>query len=134
MVGGKEYYDRVREEVVEEVEEALRRLREIDGEIEEILKEIRGLNPVRGSLVYKWVRNKVGRKYWYWYLHIHTSTGTRSIYIGKWVPDSLMAGLKDRARLRYLQRRLKSLRMERRGVIERLKNTLNIIAGSLEYA
>ena len=43
------------------------------GREQEILREINRIagkaKPIRGTLVYKWVKNKAGRRYWY-YLHI----------------------------------------------------------------
>ena len=130
----EERYKVIKEMVMEELDETFKRIAEIDKEIDAILKEIRSLNPARGSLVYKWVKNKVGKKYWYWYLHLHTTEGTRSIYIGHWVPEGLMAGFRDRARLRYLQRKLKALRKERERLIEITKLRLKGIVEGLVYA
>ena len=114
------------EYLVHRLEEFFEEIEKVDSEIEKVLKEIRSLEPERGTLVYKWVLNKVGKKYWYWYLHINTSQGLKSIYIGKYVPQGLIKKLEDKRKLRYLQQRLRDLRRERKSIIERYINVMRI--------
>jgi len=73
-------------------------------------------------LVYKWVLNKIGKKYWYWYLHVKQNGRTRSIYIGKEVPENIIRGIAARKKVRELERQLKEV-AERRLEIERLVAT-----------
>ncbi len=101
----------------EEWRELKEREEELLSEINEILSK-HGL--VRGSLVYKWVLNKAGKKYWYWYLHVREGDRTRSIYVGKQVPDHLVEGLAARRRLRQLQRQLRGIAERRLELEERI--------------
>lgn len=63
--------------------------------------------PLRGSLVYKWVLNKVKKKYWYWYLHVKEDGRTRSIYLGARVPEWIVKGIEARYKVRMLEARLR---------------------------
>ena len=91
---------------------------------EQLLEEINGIlskhGTVRGSLVYKWVLNKIGKKYWYWYLHVREGNRTRSIYVGKQVPDHLIEGIAARRRLKVLQRQLRGIAERRLELEERI--------------
>ena len=86
------------------------RIGELEAEEEEIVREIAELKPLEGCIEYKWVLNKIGRKYWYFYLRRLEGDRLRSIYIGRQIPDELIEAKRDRERLRELNRKLKSVR------------------------
>jgi len=89
-----------------------RRLQELEERRQRLLDEISSLRPGSGTLEYKWVLNKVGRKYYYWYLRVRKGSSLRSIYLGKRVPDKIFLQIEDRKRLRELQRELDSISEE----------------------
>ena len=82
---------------------------ELREEQDKILKEISKLGDFRGSLVYKWVRNKAGKQYWYWYLHVKENGRTRSIYLGRELHESFFKARRERERKRALEKRLKEI-------------------------
>jgi len=86
------------------------RIRELEAEEEEIVREIAELKPLEGCIEYKWVLNKIGRKYWYFYLRRLENDTLKSIYLGKKVPEELIEAKRDRERLKELNRKLKSVR------------------------
>jgi len=90
--------------------------------LEEINRILAESGIVKGYLVYKWVLNKVGKRYWYWYLHVREGNRTRSIYIGKEVPQNIIRGIAARRKVRDLERQLREI-AERRLEIERLVAT-----------
>ena len=100
------------------------------GREQEILREINRIagkaKPIRGTLVYKWVKNKAGRRYWY-YLHIKEGGGTRSIYLGSQIPKHLAEGVEAGKRLRELETRLRSISRRRLEIEERLRRAIDIL-------
>lgn len=62
------------------MKELVAQLREIASQLEELAE---ALKPHENCYpVYKWVYNKIKKKYWYWYLHCYDSNGMHSIYLG----------------------------------------------------
>lgn len=68
-----------------------------------LLEDINRAVALEGSLVYKWVKNKAGEKYYYWYLHLREGGRTRSIYLGKEIPPHLKEKAMNRERLKDLE-------------------------------
>ena len=95
---------------MKEIEWINHRIARLEDEESEIVREIAELEPLEGCIEYKWVLNKIGRKYWYFYLRRLEGDRLRSIYIGKKVPEELIKARKDREILRELNRRLKRVR------------------------
>ena len=90
--------------------------RELERREKEILDELSRLEPLRGTLEYKWVTNKTGKRYWYWYLRVRERGRLRSIYIGKELPTKLFKKAQDRARAKLLQRELRRILKEKRRI------------------
>jgi len=88
----------------------------LEAEESEIVREMAGLEPLVGCIEYKWVLNKIGRKYWYFYLRRKRGEHLISIYLGRTVPDELIKAKADREKLRMLKRRLKEVRERLKGL------------------
>ena len=78
-------------------------------------------------MVFKWVRNKVGKVYYYWYLHIKDKGKTRSIYIGRELPSDLMKSIEDKVRRRLLEARLKNVSSRIIEIEDKIKAVLQIL-------
>ena len=101
-------------------------LRELEARERELLDKINEIvrqhAPVRGTLVYKWVLNKVGKRYWYWYLHVKKGGRTRSIYLGKEIPRHIVEGIAARRHIRILERQLREVSRRRLELEQRLRS------------
>jgi len=110
-------------ESVASLYEEVKRLEQLE---EQLLKQIQEIisqhAPVKGTPVYKWVKNKIGKRYWYWYLHVKKGGRIRSIYLGKQLPDWVVEGVSARHRVRILERRLKEVSRRRLELEQRLRN------------
>jgi len=107
--------------------EAYRELLEEKNTITKELDEIYSkYSPIKGSLVYKWVKNKIGKKYWYWYLHVKEGNRTRSIYIGAKVPKEIIKSINERARIRRLEARLRYITERMEKIEEALSWSLSV--------
>jgi len=109
--------------VVEKIKGFAEEYERLDEEEQRILDELKALKPLRGSIVYKWVKNKAGRKYYYFYLHEKVNGRTRSIYLGTSIPRELIKGKEDRERYMKLTRRLREIQ-ERKSHLEWLFNMI----------
>ena len=109
-------------ELVSRAQLLLEEYRALEEEERRIIGQLEGLLDMRGSLVYKWVLNKVGKRYYYWYLHYKVKEGgewrTKSVYLGAKIPDHLLKASSDRHRKRALERKLRMI-AERKFEVER---------------
>ena len=100
-------------EVVRKLKELLDYEEELEKRRDEILEELSNLKPKKkGTLEYKWVKNKVGEKYRYWYLRTYEKGKLRSIYLGAKIPEELLEGIQNRKRAQKLQRELSRIEKE----------------------
>ena len=99
-------------EVVRKLKELLDYEEELTKRRDEILEELSNLKPKRGTLEFKWVRNKIGEKYRYWYLRTYEKGKLRSIYLGAKIPEDLLEGIQNRKRAQKLQRELSRIEKE----------------------
>ena len=83
------------------------KLEELEEEREEIIRKMSELEPLRGCIEYKYVLNKIGKKYYYFYLRRLDGDRLRSIYLGREIPDTLIKARNDRERLKILKKMLK---------------------------
>ena len=102
----------VSESLLELIQGIEGRLRELEARRQRLLEEISKLRPGSGTLEYKWVLNKVGKRYYYWYLRVRQGNSLRSIYLGKRVPPELLRGAADKKKLKELQRQLDDVTRE----------------------
>ncbi len=116
--------------LIRELERVLEREKELEKKREEVLGELSNLKPKRGTLEYKWVKNKVGEKYRYWYLRTYEKGKLRSIYLGAKIPEELLEGIQDRKRAQKLQRELAEIEKELRR-IEKAKKEIERALSSL---
>lgn len=114
-------------QIIEKALEFDRELKEIDEKEREINDEIAKLSPRKGTLVYKWVKNKVGKKYWYWYLHVRENGKTRSIYLGSTIPPEIAQGIEDRRRLHALSAKLKMLEKRKEEILEKISIATQVL-------
>ena len=63
-----------------ELRRVLEKKKVLESRRDQLLNEISRLKPERGSLEYKWVKNKAGKRYYYWYLRVWENGRLRSIY------------------------------------------------------
>ena len=115
-------------DLVSRLQEVLKRKEELERRREEVLNEMSKLKPEKGSLEYKYVINKVGKRYYYWYLRKWENGRLRSIYLGSSVPDSLIKSIKDRKKLRELQRELRAIEYELRKIQNAIYSISNILS------
>jgi len=115
------------ERVASLYEEYLSLMEEEKRLLDEINKVTSEATPLRGTLVYKWVKNKIGKRYWYWYLHVKEGKKTRSIYIGSSIPKSYSKGVAARSRVRELEARLRHVSRRRLEIEERVRVALNAL-------
>lgn len=101
----------------------------LKGEEGRILAEINALSSktFKGSLVYKWVKNKQGRKYFYWYIHEKDGGRTRSYYVGSRLPGRYVEGIQARNKVKMLEARLKEIS----GRIQEIEEKMNAVSGIL---
>ena len=99
----------------------------IEKEIEELQNELMKLSPKKGWTEYRWVKNKVGKKYWYYYYCYWENGKKRSVYLGKRIPSSLLQGFKDRARAKAILARLRSLYEQKIEIVRRIEVAENIL-------
>jgi len=99
-------------EVVRKLKELLDYEEELTKRRDEILEELSNLKPKRGTLEFKWGRNKIGEKYRYWYLRTYEKGKLRSIYLGAKIPEDLLEGIQNRKRAQKLQRELSRIEKE----------------------
>jgi len=92
------------------------RLEELETEREKIVREMSELKPLVGHIEYKYVLNKIGKKYYYFYLRRLEDGKLRSYYLGKEIPDSLIKARNDRYRLRALKDELKRIERQIRSI------------------
>ena len=81
----------------------------IEKEIKDLQSELMKLNPQKGWVELKPVRNKVGKVYHYWYYRFRENGKVRNVYLGHRIPSSLLNGFKDRARAKLITSRLREL-------------------------
>jgi len=113
MAGGLEEIEILERELMRGLavikEEYISLVREEQALLNKINEALKRALPIKGSLVYKWVKNKVGNRYWYWYLHVKDGNRTRSIYLGKQIPPEYIDGIEVRRIVRNLESRLRTV-------------------------
>jgi len=113
MAGGLEEIEILERELMRGLaiikEEYISLVREEQALLNKINEALKRASPIKGSLVYKWVKNKVGNRYWYWYLHVKDGNRTRSIYLGKQIPPEYIQGIETRRVVRNLESRLRTV-------------------------
>ena len=114
--------------LVEELKRVLERKKVLESRRDQLLNEMSKLKPEKGSLEYKYVINKVGKRYYYWYLRKWENGKLRSIYIGHSIPHSLLKSIKDRKKLRELQRELRAIEHELRKIQNAIYSISNILS------
>jgi len=85
------------------------KLEELYEEYEKIVREMSMLEPLQGCIEYKYVFNKIGKKYYYFYLRRLENGKLKSIYLGKEIPEWLMKAANDREKLRAYKNELKRI-------------------------
>ena len=95
-------------EDIVEAEELIQRLEE---EIEKTMNRIREIasEALKGYIEWKWVKNKIGVKYWYWYYRWREDNKLKSKYLGLEIPEWVRRGLENKREWRFLVKRLKEL-------------------------
>ena len=101
---------------MEEIEWIEKEIESLEAEESEIVREMAGLEPLEGCIEYKWVKNKIGRRYWYFYLRRKRGEHLISIYIGKKIPEELIKAKADREKLRMLKKKLREVRERLKGL------------------
>jgi len=92
------------------------RIQELEEEREKIVREMSELKPLIGCIEYKYVLNKIGKKYYYFYLRRLVDGKLRSIYLGKSIPEGLIKAREDRYRLKVLKEQLKKIERQIRSI------------------
>jgi len=92
------------------------RIQELEAEREKIVREMSELKPLIGCIEYKYVLNKIGKKYYYFYLRRLVDGKLRSIYLGKSIPEGLIKAREDRYRLRFYKQELKKIERQIRSI------------------
>ena len=95
------------------------KLEELEEEREKIVREMSKLEPLQGCIEYKYVFNKIGKKYYYFYLRRRENGRLRSIYLGREIPEWLMKAANDRTRLKAYKQELKKIEKQIK-VVERM--------------
>ena len=115
---------RIIQYVQNEVERIVKQLEAIDEEISELekqIKEIESQGVLQGWIEWKWVKNKVGKKYWYYYYRYRVNGKCKSVYIGKFVNPELRQAISNARIVRALRRRIKILQEERARLLSELE-------------
>lgn len=100
-----------------------REIKKIEKEIEELkklLQKIEEEGTLSGWIEYKWVKNKVGAKYWYYYYRYRDNGVVKSVYLGKHVSQSIARRISNSRMKRWLERRITKLERE----LEMLRKSL----------
>jgi len=97
------------DEIKQRLDLTLKEIEEITTKLEEYHRELNELSPLRGTIEYKWVRNKVGKKYWYYYLRVYDGGKLRSIYLGPRIPQEIVKRARDRVEFRELDYKIRNL-------------------------
>jgi len=103
-----------------QVDVLLEELKKLEEEEQKLLEELAKLKPLKGYLEFKWVRNKIGRKYWYWYLRWREGGKLKSMYIRIDVVPELMEREKDKAKAKQIIKKLKLIRREKMRIYRKL--------------
>jgi len=114
--------------LITEIERVLKRKKELEAKRDRILEELSKLKPEKGTLEYKWVRNKIGMTYYYWYLRVYENGKLRSIYLGKNIPNELLKGIEDRRKAKRLVSELRIINQELIKIERGLREIENILA------
>jgi len=115
---------RILAHVQQEIQRIVKQLEAIDQEIEEIQKqieEIESQGTLSGWIEWKWVRNKVGKKYWYYYYRYRSGGKVKSVYIGKFVNPELRQAISRNRIVKALRRRIKVLQEEKARLLSELE-------------
>jgi len=115
-------------DLFEELRRVLDRKKELESRLDQILEEMKKLKPEHGTLEFKWVKNKAGRRYYYWYLRVWEDGRLKSIYLGSSVPSELIRGIEDRKKLRELKRELELVTKELRKIQNAIYSISNILS------
>ena len=116
--------ERIMYHVQREIQRIVKELEKIDEEIEEIQKqieEIESQGTLSGWIEWKWVRNKVGKKYWYYYYRYRSGGKVKSVYIGKFVNPELRQAISRNRIVKALRRRIKVLQEEKARLLSELE-------------
>jgi len=136
----EEYEDTSEDDVLSEIQSGLRelaetiekikaRVREIRRERDRLVKELSGLVYQHGWVEYKWVKNKVGNRYYYYYLRFREGKTKRSVYLGKQIPPRIMELMRNKERARAIYKRLKELDKEERELLKRIDRAIYSLWG-----
>ena len=120
----KEIGKRILEHVKNEVERIVKELEKIDEEISELekqIEEIESQGVLQGWIEWKWVKNKVGKKYWYYYYRYRVNGKCKSVYIGKFVNPEISQAISRNRIVKALRRRIKILQEERARLLAELE-------------
>ena len=90
--------------------EILGKIRELELALHRLLQAIP--EDPSGCIVYKWVRNKRGKKYYYYYLHVRDGGKLIAIYLGKNADRAAAIRRAKRLRKAILQALLKLEQLE----------------------
>lgn len=106
--------------LVNELEELEKKMDEIRKEMERLENE--GL--AKGWVELKWVRNKVGQRYYYYYYCYRKNGKKVSIYLGHEIPEDLRKKLENYRRYRSLKSKLRSLEEKKAWIKEEISRLL----------
>lgn len=115
---------RILKYVEQEIQRIVKELEKIDEEIEELekqIKEIEEQGVLQGWIEWKWVKNKVGKKYWYYYYRYRVNGKCKSVYIGKFVNPEISQAISRNRIVKALRRRIKILQEERARLLAELE-------------
>jgi len=110
--------------VEQEVKRIIAQLENIDKEIEEIqrqIEEIEEQGTLSGWIEYKWVKNKVGKKYYYYYYRYRYNGKVKSAYLGKSVGPEISQAISRNRIVRALRRKIKVLEQQRAKLLSELE-------------
>lgn len=93
-------------EVVKELKDKLVRL---EKEREALSNMLNGLLYVKGHIERKWVKNKIGKRYYYYYLRYVEGGRKRSVYLGKEIPPEVKEKIANYEQFRRIVNRLKEI-------------------------
>jgi len=116
------------------MKEILEQLREIASQLQELAE---ALKPHENCYpVYKWVYNKVKKRYWYWYLHCYDGNGMHSIYIGSSSGGASLDYTATKSLNTIAKRVNKAASLLRAAIttLEIVEKDLEMLAGLLEIA
>jgi len=113
--------------MVRRIHEITERISELERRREVLLNELTKLRPLKGTIEYKWVLNKIGKRYYYYYLRVYDNGKLRSIYLGPTIPEDIWQGKKDRAKARAIQAELRRINKELISLYRKLARIRNLL-------